>query len=249
MIKRILLAATLLIGAVAHAGTITVSAAISLKDALADISAAYEKQGGDHIEFAYGASGQLAAQIQQGAPVDLFISAAWTQLNQLDKASFVDDSTKKVVAKNALVLIVPADAKSSPASFNDLADPQWKKISIGDPKTVPAGDYAKQTLTALKIFDAVQPRLIFGANVRQVLSYVERGEVDAGIVYKTDAIQSGDKVKVVAAADESLHKPIEYPAVILTHSGNRAGAEKFLEFLSSDAARQMFIARGFEPAK
>jgi molybdate transport system substrate-binding protein len=249
MVKRILVAASLLMGAVAHGGTVTVSAAISLKDALSDISAAYEKQGGDHIEFAYGASGQLAAQIQQGAPVDLFISAAWTQVNQLSKAGLVDDASKKVVAKNALVLIVPANATASPASFKDLANEQYKKIAIGDPRTVPAGDYAKQTLMSSKIFDTVQSRLIFGANVRQVLSYVERGEVDAGIVYKTDALQSGEKVKTVAAADESLHKPIEYPAVVIKNAADHDGAQKFLDYLSSEAARQVFIARGFEPAK
>jgi molybdate transport system substrate-binding protein len=249
MIMRIFLAASLLLGAVAHAGTITASAAISLKDALGDIAAAYEKQGGDHVEFAYGASGQLSAQIQQGAPVDLFISAAWTQVDQLTQAGIADDSSKKVIVRNALVLIAPADAKAPPSGFSDLVDPKFTRIAIGDPKTVPAGEYAKQTLESLKIFDVVQSRLIFGANVRQVLSYVERGEVDAGIVYKTDALQSGEKVKVIAAADENLHKPIVYPAVIIKSTSNRGGAEKFIQFLSSDAAQKIFIARGFEPAK
>src|ERR1700753_2033895 len=107
MKHRIFLVASLIFSAVAHAGTITASVAISLKDALGEIETAYEKQGGDHVEFAYGASGQLAAQIQQGAPVDLFISAAWTQVNQLTKAGLADDATKKVVARNTLVLIAP----------------------------------------------------------------------------------------------------------------------------------------------
>jgi molybdate transport system substrate-binding protein len=249
MKRRIFLAMSLLVSTAVHAGTITASAAISLKDALGEVATAYEKQGGDHVEFAYGASGSLAAQIQQGAPVDLFISAAWTQVNQLTKAGIADDATKKVIARNSLVLIAPAGAASPPSSFNDLADAKYKKIAIGDPKVVPAGDYAKQTLESLKIFDAMQDRLIFGANVRQVLSYVERGEVDAGIVYKTDALQSGDKVKQIATADENLHKPIEYPAVIINRTADRADAEKFLEFLSSDAARQIFASHGFEPAK
>jgi molybdate transport system substrate-binding protein len=245
---RIILVLSLLMSIGVRAGTITVSAAISLKDALAEIDAAYEKQGGDHIELVVGSSGELAAQIQQGAPVDLFISAAWKQVNELTKAGIADESTKKVIVKNSLVLIAPADVKSPPMGFADLADAKFKRIAIGEPKTVPAGDYAKQTLQSLKIFDEVQSRLIFGTNVRQVLNYVERGEVDAGIVYKTDALQSGDKVKVIAAADEKWHKPIEYPAVILSKTTNRDSAKKFLDFLSSDTARQMLIARGFEPA-
>jgi molybdate transport system substrate-binding protein len=244
---RIFLAASLLLATIASAETISVSAAISMKDALSDISAEYQKETGDQLEFNYGASGDLAMQIKQGAPVDVFISAAWPQMKDLVKNKFADETSVKVIVANSLVLIAPADAKMPPANFTELKEERFKKIAVGEPKTVPAGQYAKQTLTSLKIFDDVKDRLVFGANVRQVLSYVERGEVDAGIVYKTDAIQSGKKVQVMATADAASHDPIEYPAAIISQSKHHEAAMKFMEFLSSDTAKRAFGARGFEP--
>jgi molybdate transport system substrate-binding protein len=238
----------LLFAAFASAGTITVSAAISLKDALTGIAREYESQTGDHVEFNFKSSGDLAAQIQNGAPVDLFISAANKQVDDLNTAGMVDIASRKVIVGNQLVLIVPADAKNGPKSFDDLKDSSVTKIAIGEPKTVPAGAYAMQTLMALKLADALKPRLIYGINVRQVLDYVERGEVAAGLVYATDAKEAGDKVKIVAAAAENTHEPIIYPAVIVKASKQKDTAGKFLEFLGTDKVQAEFIAQGFSPA-
>jgi molybdate transport system substrate-binding protein len=237
----------LLVANVARAERVTVFAAVSLKEALTDIKAGYERASGDELEFSFGASGQLATQIKEGAPADVFISAAEKQAKELIDAKVADESSRVVIAANRLVLIVPADAEKPVSGFSELADARVKRISIGQPRTVPAGEYATQVLTKLNILDAVRERLVYGTNVRQVLDYVRRGEVDAGIVYATDAA-SEPKVKVVATADEKLHDPIIYPAVVIRREkGNAAGAKRFLDHLQSDAARQILRTRGFAP--
>jgi len=230
---------------VSPAETINVAAAVSLREAITDAATAYQADGGDAVTFTFGASGQLAAQIQNGAPVDVFISAADKQVDDLSKAGLVDDSTRRVIAGNALVLIVPADAKSPPAGFGELAGDSMQKIAIGEPKTVPAGQYAMEVLKALKLEEKVTPRLIFGANVRQVLEYVETGEVTAGMVYSTDATEAGAKVKVVATADPSTHQPIVYPAVVIKNSSKKPAGVKFLDYLGSEKGFAALAARGF----
>jgi len=225
--------------------TITISAAISLKESLEEIGKAYEAQTHDHVIFNFDASGKLAAQIKQGAPVDAFISADNGQMDSLVKAKTIMPESRRVVVGNTLVLIAPAGEKYAPKGFSDLADDHGKKIAIGEPKTVPAGQYAMQTLKSLKLDQAVASRLVYGESVRQVLTYVERDEVYAGIVYGTDAKQAGDKVKVIATADESAHDKIEYPGAIITNSAHADSARKFLDFLSSDTAKKVFVDKGF----
>jgi molybdate transport system substrate-binding protein len=249
MFSRIVLAGVLLIAATARSESATVSAAISLKDAISEIGATLKQQTGVDVQFQFGASGKLAEQIKQGAPVDLFISAAWKQVKDLAADGSVDEKTARVIARNTLVLIVPANAANPPAGFKELADARFKRIAIGEPRTVPAGDYAMQVLESLKIADVVGKRLVFGANVRQVLDYVERGEVDAGIVYRTDALESGEKVKLIATADAKLHQPIEYPAVVVKSAANRTSAERFVDFLSRPEAAKIFEAHGFSSAQ
>jgi molybdate transport system substrate-binding protein len=229
----------------ANGETITVSAAISLKESLSDIRKAYEAASGDQVVFNLDASGKLAAQIQQGAPVDLFISADDEQMDKLAKSGRIDATTRRIIVDNTLVLIVSPKEKEAPKSFADLATDRGRKIAIGEPKTVPAGRYAMQTLKSLDLDRAVASRLVLGESVRAVLSYVERDEVSAGIVYGTDAVQAGDAVKVIAMAEASSHDPIEYPAAIVTGSAHAAAAKRFLEYLSSEPAKKVFAARGF----
>jgi molybdate transport system substrate-binding protein len=231
-----------------RAQPITVSAAISLKDALQEVAHLYELQNGDEVKLNFGSSGQLMTQIRRGAPVDLFISAAAIQVEELARDGIVDLPSRTVVATNRLVLVVRKDRKQAPRSFQELSDEKIERISIGQPDIVPAGHYAQQVLSHLGIADAVRRRLIFGTNVRQVLSYVERGEVDAGIVYATDALVAGEQVRVVAVADPSWHAPIEYPAAIVAASRNRAAAERFLHFLQTRPAQQVLSNYGFGAA-
>ncbi|MCX5660427.1 MAG: molybdate ABC transporter substrate-binding protein [Planctomycetota bacterium] len=246
-IRSLLLA--LFLTAIASADTIKVAAAISLKEALTEIGRAYTAGGGDTIEFTFGSSGQLMAQIKSGAPIDAFVSAANKQVDDLDKEGLVDASTRRVVAGNKLVLIVPAEAKVALKGFPDLLKPEVKRLAMGEPKTVPAGQYAMQSLKAMKSAEGLAERVVYGTNVRQVLDYVERGEVEAGIVYSTDARESGDKVRTVASADPATHEPIVYPAIVVKASPHAAAARKFVEHLGSDKAKAVLAAKGFTDGK
>jgi molybdate transport system substrate-binding protein len=228
-----------------HAEDITVSAAISLKESLEAIGPQYESSSGDHIKLTLGASGQLSTQIANGAPVDLFISAAKQQVDDLKKVGKTVNSSACVVVSNEMVLIVPAGAKSAPASFEELADAKVSRIAVGEPKTVPAGQYAKETLEHLKLTQKLTGKLIYGMNVRQVLQYVESGEVDAGIVYLSDAQQAGQKVTIVATAKPEWHEPIEYWGVAISGAAHASAAERFLAYLKEQQAQQVFQAHGF----
>lgn len=236
-----------LIASAAFADSITVAAAISLKDALAKVAAQYQSDTGQVVEFSFGSSGQLAGQIESGAPVDLFISAGNKQVDDLAKAGVVDKATRKVVAGNALVLIVPVDSKSPPNSLAALVDADVMRIAIGEPQSVPAGQYAQQAFAHAGVAEAVKDKLVFGTNVRQVLDYVERGEVSAGLVYATDAKVSGDNVRVTCTVDDAEHDPIVYPAVLVSTSKKQPAAGKFVEYLLSDKGQAKLREFGFAP--
>ena len=225
---------------------VTVSAAVSLKDALDEISRLYRQQKPDTmLRFNLGSSGTLMRQIEQGAPVDLFISASPDEMNVLGSKGLLLDGTRRDLLKNRIVLIVPA-GNSPVATFQDLEKPQVKQIAIGEPQTVPAGTYAKQVLTHLGMYDRLQTKFILAKDVRQVLTYVASGNVDAGIVYATDA-KASDKVKVVATAAEDWHSPVIYPEAVLKGSEHAAAAKDFEMFLSGPAARSVFEKYGFIP--
>jgi molybdate transport system substrate-binding protein len=240
------------VASTALAETVRAAVAISLKEAIVAVQSDFEKSTGDTLELSFGASGQLAAQIKNGAPIDLFISAAQKQVDELVTSGHVERDSTRIVAGNRLVLIAPADAKSAPASFEALAKTDDARIAIGEPASVPAGDYATQVFATLKLTDALAGRLVFGTNVRQVLAYVERGEVSAGVVYATDALQSGEKVKVMATADQRWHKPIIYPAAVIKTSKSADAAKRFLDYLQTPIAQAALTSRGFsvpsEPA-
>jgi molybdate transport system substrate-binding protein len=229
----------------ASADAITVAAAISLKEALVDIAQSYKTDTGESVQFTFASSGQLMAQVKNGAPIDLFISAAARQVDDLAKANAIDDNTRRIIAGNDLVLIVPANAKSPPTSFKDLADPKHRRIALGEPRTVPAGEYAAQALAALKLTDAIKSRTVYANNVRQVLDYVERGEVAAGLVYATDAKAAGDKVRIIDRAPPDTHTPITYPAAVVSASKQKDAAQKFLTYLTSARAQKLLATHGF----
>lgn len=224
---------------------LTVSAAISLKDALDEAKQLYTKEHPSVMIAAnYGASGTLQLQIEQGAPVDIFISAAPKQMDALEAKALLLGGTRVDMLRNELVLIVPKDSSLGMASFEDLKRANVKQVALGEPTTVPAGQYAKEVLTLLGIYDAVNSKAILAKDVRQVLTYVETGNVDAGIVYATDA-QSSSKVKVVATAPPNSHSPIVYPAAVIKDSKNPAAARAFLNFLSAPRGQAIFQKYGF----
>jgi molybdate transport system substrate-binding protein len=236
--------ALLLAATTAQAESITVSAAVSLKESLLAIAKDYQASTGDTVEFNFGASGQLMLQIQQGAPVDSFISAAQRQVAQLRQAGLLANTPERIIARNHLVLIVPAGHRGAD-SFQSLGAATVRRIAIGQPRAVPAGEYAAQVFQKLQIEAVVKDRLIYGANVRQVLDYVIRGEVDAGIVYSSDAFVAGDKARVVAIAADDWHDPIDYPVVVLKTSQKQQAAERFISYLMADRSQAAFLERGF----
>jgi molybdate transport system substrate-binding protein len=218
-----------------------VSAAASLKDAFSEIAELNERQNGTKVRFNFGASGVLQKQIESGAPVDVFASAGTKQMNELGQQSLILKATRRDFAQNSLVLIVPAQSQLI-HSFNDLSNPAIKKIAVGNPKTVPAGIYTEQSLTQLKLLPEISPKLIFAEDVRQVLDYVVRDEVDAGFVYATDPRSAGGKVKVVSEAPAESHDPILYPIAVVAESKQQAAAQKFIDVVMS-AEGQLILAR------
>jgi molybdate transport system substrate-binding protein len=227
---------------------LTVSAAASLKDSMDEIEKIYTKENPNvKITYDFGASGTLQQQIEQGAPVDVFISAATKQMNELKNKGLLVNNTDKNLLENSLVLIVPKDS-STVKDFSDLATDKVKKVALGEPKTVPAGQYANEVLTYFKILDKVQPKTVLGNDVREVLTWVETGNADAGIVYATDA-KISNKVKVVATASENSHKPVLYPVAAIKDSKNIEAVKEFIQFLSGDKAKAIFEKYGFKTTK
>src|SRR3984885_12178847 len=223
---------------------VTVSAAISLKDSLDEIGKIYEKaHPGAKISFNYAGSGTLQRQIEQGAPVDIFFSAAEKQMDDLQSKDLVDAGTRRNIVANQLVLIVPA-SDTAIHSFQDLSNVSVKVLALGEPSTVPAGTYARQTLEHWGIWGGVEKKVVLAKDVRAVLTYVETGNADAGMVYQTDA-QGSSKVRIVTVAPADSHDPIIYPAAIMKAAKNPSAAASFLAFLSSSAAREVFAKYGF----
>ena len=226
-------------------GSITVSAAISLKDALAQLGPMYEKRvPGAKVVFNYGGSGTLEQQIEQGAPADIFFSAATLQMDELKTAGLVEGTPVDIVA-NSLVLIAPADSDTL-KTLENLEAPFVKKIALGETKTVPAGMYAQESLQHLGLWGGVMPKVVFAKDVRAVLTFVETGNADAGFVYETDALTS-KKVRVVTKVPDDTHAPIVYPAAVLKNSKNPELAKAFLDFLAGSDARVIFQEFGFAP--
>ncbi|NJO45456.1 MAG: molybdate ABC transporter substrate-binding protein [Oscillatoriales cyanobacterium RM2_1_1] len=245
-VSQIISVKTLSFGSVSEAASkqLIVSAAASLTDAMKAVQPLYQKQQSEiRLTYNFGSSGSLQQQIEQGAPVDVFISAAPRQMNELEKKGLLFPGTRKNLLTNQVVLIVPKGSTKI-KSFNDLIQNQVRRIAVGDPESVPAGKYAQEVMTFLKIFDRVQPKLIYAKNVRQVLNYVETGNVDAGIVYRTDA-KASPKVTAVVAAPKGSHSPIVYPIAVIKDSKNPDTAKGFVTFLSSSAATAIFEKLGF----
>lgn len=227
--------------------TLTISAAISLKAPLEAIGQSYEKVHPDErVVCNFGASGTLQHQIEQGAPVDIFISAGESQMDALEKDSLVVPGTRRDLLGNQLVLIVPARSEGI-KDFSDLTKSTVKSVAVGDPQVVPAGTYAKETLEKLGLLPKIQHKLVYAQDVRQALAYVETGNADAGFVYITDA-RTSNAVRVAAAAPNDSHLPILYPVALLKASKSPEAARTLLETLESSDSLNTFEKYGFTAA-
>jgi molybdate transport system substrate-binding protein len=229
--------------------TLLVSVAMSLKDVLTRLAADFEKKNGPvKILFNFAATGQLRAQIESGAPVDVFVSASADDMDKLSQKRMIIESSRINLATNRLVLIIN---RKQPLALNDIGDltnNNIHRIAIGNPDTVPAGQYAKNAFGYYHIYDQLRSKLVFGENVRQVLDYVARGEVDAGLVYATDALLE-KAVAVVREIPDYTHKPIIYPAAVVNSSGDAKLAGQFVRFLQEPENARIFREYGFEQGK
>lgn len=221
-----------------------VFAAASLKDVLNDIKYAYIAEHPDvKITYYFGGSGALQQQIEQGKPSDIFFSAGKTQMQALQDKDLMLNGSVKTFLGNKLVLITPRNGNGF-TSFEDLRRLDVKKIAIGDPKAVPAGQYALQTFEKLNLMDAVKSKLIYGEDVRQVLSMVENGVAQAGVVYSTDALTS-PYVQISDVALYNTHDAIVYPIGIVKSSKHPKQAQDFIDFLMAEDGKKLFEKYGF----
>ena len=223
---------------------VLVFAAASLTDALTEIAAAWKTSGGGSIAFNFASSSTLALQIREGAPADLFLSADEAQMDVLERAGLVAPGTRRSILSNAIVVVVPADSPLRIASERDLAGPRVGTLALAEPASVPVGIYSKKFLERAGIWGALASRIVPTENARATLAAVESGNVDAGIVYRTDAAIS-KHVRIAFEIPAAVSPAISYPFALVKGSPREPAARKFLEYLSSRAARGVFVRYGF----
>jgi molybdate transport system substrate-binding protein len=226
-----------------NAKSITICAAVSLREALNEIKPKFEQEKSIKLTFNFGSSGTLQKQIQEGAPADVFISAGKKQMDALESRDFIIKESRKNLLSNELVLIVPKEYTGKIKTVDDLSSSNMK-VCIGEPQTVPAGQYAKEALTNLNLWNKLSASMVYAKDVKQVVAYVEKGEVAGGIVYNSDATSIKDS-EVVQVFDESTHNPIVYPEAIVSSSKDKESAKAFLDYLNTDSAKQVFEKYGF----
>ncbi|CCH68190.1 Molybdenum ABC transporter, periplasmic molybdenum-binding protein ModA (TC 3.A.1.8.1) [Richelia intracellularis HH01] len=228
---------------------LTISAAASLKTAMEKIQYLYgHTKPRIKLIYNFGSSGSLQKQIEHGAPIDVFISAATDKMDALEKQGLLLENTRKNLLKNNIVLIVPKEKRIGIKSFRDLSSQSIRKIAMGEPKSVPIGHYAQQVLKNLKIFEKIKPKVVFARDVRQVLYYVETGNVDAGIVYASD-MKVSKGVELVADVPVNSHSPVLYPVAAIKSTKNAKLARELIDFLFQETSGRIFKNYGFELAE
>lgn len=255
--KRILLVMTIIISALYFPGCtqqskqlqqnstdITVCAAASLRDALNEILPQFEQDTGIRLTFNFASSGALQKQIEEGAPADVFISAGKKHMDILESNNLIDQESRKNLIGNKLVLIVPNEYKHEIKTVFDLADMDVK-ISIGEPNSVPAGQYAKESIEYFGLWDELESKIVYAKDVKQVVAYAEKGEIAAGVVYNSDTAVIKNST-IVEVFDENSHQPIIYPGAIISASKEKDSAKVFLDYLNNDTAGQIFEKYRFE---
>ena len=228
-----------------HAANITVFGASSLAEALTEAGATYEKgHQEDKVRFNLAGSNALVRQIKEGAPADIFFSADEAKMDEVEKAGLLVPGTRRNRLSNTLVIIVPAEGGLKVADAADLARPEFKQVALGDPKAVPAGIYAREYLARRGFWEVINSKTIPSENVRAAMAAVASGNAEAGIVYKTDAAASS-KVKVALEVSGAEAPKIRYPVAALKEAPEPAAAQRFLAFLLSPEAGEIFRRRGF----
>jgi molybdate transport system substrate-binding protein len=225
---------------------ITLSAAISLKNAFEDIGKIFTgRNPGVKVNFNFGGSGDLARQIEAGAPVDVFASAAPKDMDDIDRKGMIAPNSRKDFARNTVVLIKPVNSTTGLSSLKDLLRGEVKKVAVGNPKTVPAGRYAEEALRHFSLWDGLKEKFVFAENVRQVLDYVARNEVDAGLVYATDAAVRTKDVKIVEKLSADSHQPVIYPIGVIKGTKEEPLARAFIDSVVSPEGQRILGQYGF----
>lgn len=226
--------------------TLTISAATSLTDALTEIQEQYESSHDSiKLRFNFAASGTLQQQIEQGAPIDIFLSASEINMDKLvDKQLIATDKHANLLS-NALVVVVPKGSEGTITRLEDLASPEVVKLAIGIPGSVPAGSYAVEAMTDAGLWESLRTKTVQAKDVRQVLHYVETGNVEAGFVYKTDALASS-KADIAFSVDPAAYKPIVYPIGVVKATKHRKEADEVFDYFRSEEALDIFRKYGFD---
>lgn len=227
---------------------IYVLAAASLTYVLTELANNYKQETSTEIIFSFASSGALQAQIEASAPADIFFSAAQKQMNALEEKGLIDSETRKDLLENKVVLISPKNSNLNIKSFTDITNSNVKKLGLGEPKSVPVGQYSEEILSNLSILDIAKEKAVYGSDVRNVLDWVETAEVDCGIVYATDA-KIAKNINIIAEAPEGTHKKVIYPISIIKSSQNKEEAKKFIDYISTDKSKEIFQNYGFTVVK
>lgn len=233
---------------------LNVFAAASMTESLEELKAVFEEENPDlNLVFNFDSSGTLKTQISEGADCDVFISAAKKQMDELDPTSDTKDSditidpdTRFDLLENEVTLAVKEDSRKDIKSFDDINTDKVETIALGN-SDVPVGQYSESLLKNMGVWDDIQEKITFGSNVKEVTSWVSEGAVDCGIIYSTDAKAAGLKI-VDTANPDMLDKKVIYPAALVDKSANKEAGEKFLDFLKTDKASEVFTKYGFKPA-
>ena len=225
---------------------IVISAAASLKQVMAEIKPLYREQY-PHVAIIYNfaASGTLQRQIEQGAPVDIFISADRAKIKSLQQQDLLASDTISSLLQNRIVLITEQNNNLAINSFTDLTTAEIDTIALGEPLSVPAGKYAQEVLNYFQVAEQIKDKVVYGKDVRQVLNYVATGNADVGLVYLTDAEVGSNRVKIIAIAPTQAHSTIDYAIAVIRDSNNPQAAREFIQFLKTDRVRDIFTKYGF----
>ena len=227
---------------------LSIAAAVSLTDSLKEIKKIYENEHDIKLNFQFGGSGTLARQIEHGSGADIFISSNVDWMNELEGEKQILSETRQNIVGNQLVLVATEDTELTYEDVTELNPEEIGQLAIGNPDSVPAGEYARQALKALGLWDVLENRLVLAKDVRQVVTYVKSGNVDAGFIYASD-MEAADGLNVLATVDSKLHDAITYPGAVIAGTENEEASSDFIRFLLTEEAQGIFRTYGFEEVK